>query len=114
MTFKKLFLMAMGISAWSTDVSGTWNVKAKGLDGVKLQLSQNREGLTGAWLDSSGESPLAGTVQTDSVEFRFDYARNGEVVEAWFEGTIEGQNEMEGTFRFGLSRPLPWKARRTK
>ncbi|MEZ5353547.1 MAG: hypothetical protein R2762_12990 [Bryobacteraceae bacterium] len=114
MTFKKLFLMAMGVSAWSTDITGTWMLKGSGIDGAKLRLSQSGERLTGEWITGSGETPLAGMVQTDSVEFRFPLERAGGPVEAWFEGTIEGQNSMEGTFRMGPSRPVSWKAKRCK
>lgn len=112
MTFKKLFLMAMGITAWSTDVTGAWIVNSGGdFVGTRFRFAQSGERLSGVWVAGANQVAFTGVVQTDSVEFRVAL---GNGLEAWFEGTIEGQATMEGTYRVGRGRAISWKAKRER
>ena len=99
-------LLALSSDVWADDISGTWTIKMKGLEGgdeeFEMVLNAKGEKLNiTAQHPTYNEMSGSGRLKRNTVKFKLE-AQNGMPMSIEFKGTVTG-NKMSGTraFEFG-------------
>jgi hypothetical protein len=94
-------LLLSAVLALAADITGTWTAVVElggtSYPGVKLDLKQTGDNLTGTYHGQLGDAPLKGTVKGDKVEFSIVT----DAATAKYSGTLEGAAKMSGPVDYG-------------
>jgi hypothetical protein len=110
-------LMLSSAMASAADISGVWQLVVetnRGTGSPKMMLQQQGDQITGTISSRVlGESPIAGTVNGNVIEFRFEGELQGQLIKATYKGKIESPTTMKGTAVYeGLDMKATWSATR--
>ncbi len=102
---KLLALALLAVTAFASDISGTWNASVEtdaGSGSPTFVLKQQGDQITGTYSGQLGEGDVKGTVKGDKVEFSFNVSPQGDAIEVVYSGTLlEGDKKMKGTVKLG-------------
>ena len=108
-----LSLVAAGVWAQATDISGTWTLSVDLPEEnrqMALDLKQTGEQLTGTQPGGGHVAQVTGSVKGDKVVFRVEGKdRNGEPFKNNYTGTIQSPTKMSGTAEF-VKESATWTA----
>ena len=101
---KLLALALFAVTAFASDVTGTWNAQVEtgaGNGTPTFVLKQDGDRITGSYSGALGEADVKGTVKGDKVEFSFKVSPQGDEIEVVYTGTLDGDKKMKGTVKLG-------------
>ena len=112
-----LIIVGLTISflpAWTTDVSGEWELTIKTPRGERtseLQIEQDGEKIVVTMITTRGEIKGEGTLKGNKIEWTITRSTpRGEFTLA-YRGTVEGET-MQGTLETGRGPTIEWTAKR--
>jgi hypothetical protein len=86
-------LLWSSLAAFAADVSGAWAISIETPNGTleaTLTMKQDGDKLTGSVTSQLGDSPIAGTVKENGVEFTMTLEANGQSRALKYSGKIDG------------------------
>lgn len=105
--------LALALTAWSADVSGTWTFEVKldaGSGSPTFSFQQKGDAITGKYQGQLGESEVKGTVTGNKIKFSFKLEQGGEAMVVEYDGVIESATSMKGSTKYGTFANGSWTA----
>lgn len=112
-----LIIMGLTISflpAWTTDVSGEWELTIKTPRGERiseLQIEQDGEKIVVTMITPRGEIKGEGTLNGNEIEWTITRSTPRGEFTLTYRGTVEGET-MQGTLETGRGPTIEWTAKR--
>lgn len=115
LAFGLFFVGANNSAAQTKTIAGEWESAMNTPGGVrtsKIIFNVDGEKLTGTVKRSQGDSPLAGTIKGNDIQFSYTISYNGNNLTMTVVGKVDGDS-INGTVSFGESgQDAEWSAKR--